>query len=99
IRLIVPADSSAELCTSQGSLFVAQRRSVMSSPGGPLNVDESEIPFSIAAARVKGLKALPAWRRPCDARLNWRRSPLGTWTAIALIFPLRGSIATSADAG
>src|SRR5205823_6056296 len=60
MRLIVPADSSAELCTSHGPLFVWQRGSVMSSPGGPLNVDESEMPFSIAAASVNGLKALPA---------------------------------------
>src|SRR5437764_546463 len=58
----------------------------MISPGGPLNVDEREIPFSIAAASVNGLKALPAWRWPCEARLNWRRSPLGTSTAIARIF-------------
>src|SRR2546421_13079473 len=60
MRLIVPADSSAELLTSQGWKFVEQRGSGMSSEGGPLNVDDIEMPCSIAAASVKGLKALPA---------------------------------------
>ena len=42
MRLIVPADSSAELLTSQGWKFVEQRGSVISSEGGPLKVDERE---------------------------------------------------------
>ena len=71
----------------------------MTIDGGPLKVESSEIPWLTAVASTNGLKALPACRWPWEARLNWRRSPLGTSTSIARIFPLRGSIATSAAAG
>ena len=46
------------------------RRSGMVSEGGPCQTESSGMPASSAAASVKSLNALPAWRRDSLARLN-----------------------------
>jgi hypothetical protein len=66
---------------------------------GSRHLEPSEIPFSSAAASVKTLNALPAWRRLWLARLNSMSRRPGANAVIARIAPLAGSIATSAAAG
>ena len=98
-RSIVPAVSSAKLCTSHGPSAFMQRGSGIVSDGGPCQTDRSRMPASSAAASVKTLNALPACRR------DWVASPKRRWltpgarVASARTSPLRGSIATSAAAG
>jgi len=45
------------------------------------------------------LKVEPGWRRPCETRLYWLSFFPGAIPTIALIAPVRGSIAISAEAG
>ena len=95
-RVIVPLPSSAKLCTVHAPVALRHRRSGMVSEGGPFQTESSGMPASSAAASVKTLKALPAWRRESLARLNGMS---GAVVAIARTAPVAGSIATSAPAG
>jgi len=55
-------------------------------------------PFSSAATSTNGLKALPGWRRPCDARLNCDAAKSRPPT-MATMPPVYGSMHTSAASG
>ena len=57
------------------------------------------IPSETASVRTYVLKVEPAWRRAWAARLNWFPVRPGVTAVIVLIAPLRGSMATIADAG
>jgi hypothetical protein len=98
-HIIVPVDSSAKLCTTQRPLAFRQRRLGIVSDAGPRHTELSGMPRSTAAASVKTLNALPAWRRDWLARLKRRRRWLGSRAVIARTAPVRGSIATNAAAG
>ena len=56
------------------------------------------MPSSSAAASVKALKALPAWRLDCTARLILCLVKFGPPT-IARIAPVCGTMLTSEDSG
>jgi len=57
------------------------------------------MPWATAAVSTKTLKVEPGWRRAWTARLNWFPTWPGVTAFIARIAPVRGSIATSAEAG
>ena len=56
-------------------------------------------PSETASASTKVLNVEPACRRACAARLNWFPDRPGVTAVMVLIAPLRGSIATTAEAG